>query len=195
MPASPCHRELEMQLSAAPSNRPSDRPRLWRVALYASLSALVGSAALISLSQAGPTAVWHDHSHHGVPVVVTPASVTTPPPLPRTGWTASADSQETAGNYAAANVLDGDANTVWQTTSGGAGAGLPHTLTVDMHTRQGISGLTYLPAAAIADGRVGRYRIEVSTDQAAWNTVATGTMADDATLKTVVFATVDARYV
>jgi galactose oxidase len=186
-----------MQLSAARPNRPSDRPRLLRFALYLGLCALVGSAAMVGLSPTAPTptAVWHDHSQHGAPVVVTPASVTTPPPLPRTGWTASADSQETAGNYAAANVLDGDPTTVWQTKSSGIGAALPHTLTVDMHARQRVSGLTYLPAAAIADGRVGRYRIEASMDGAAWKTVATGTMADDATLKTVAFATVDARYV
>ena len=60
----------------------------------------------------------------------------TDPPLPRTGWTAAADSQETAaGNNAAANVLDGNTATIWHTHEHTAASPLPHTLTVDMRPR------------------------------------------------------------
>jgi galactose oxidase len=182
------------KFSAWPA-RPSGRLRLWHVGLVAALCALLGAAVLVNLGQGARPA--QTHAPHGVQVELVPASVTTPPPLPRTGWTATADSQEAAaGHYAAANVLDGDAGTAWQTKTSGRGDALPHTLTIDMHVRQRISGLTYLPWAGTApNGRVGRYRIDVSTDGVTWGTsVATGTLADDATLKTVTFATVEARY-
>jgi hypothetical protein len=43
----------------------------------------------------------------------------TDPALPRTGWTAAADSQETVKeNGAAANVLDGNTATIWHTAYG-----------------------------------------------------------------------------
>ena len=49
------------------------------------------------------------HSHGAVTVMAAAA-------LPRVGWNVVADSQETvAGNFAAANVLDDDAATIWHT--------------------------------------------------------------------------------
>jgi galactose oxidase len=170
----------------------------WRFALLlAALCALLGAATLVSLHQSTPVpAVANFHPPHALPVRLVPASVTTPPPLPRTGWTVSADSQETAaGNYAAANVLDGVADTAWRTASGPRAGAMPHALTVDMHASRQVSGLTYLPPSTDADGRVGRYRVDVGTDGVAWKAAGTGTFADDATLKTVTFATVEARYV
>ncbi|WP_030843473.1 hypothetical protein [Streptomyces sp. NRRL F-4474] len=51
--------------------------------------------------------------HHGI----APANAMEPaaPVLDRAGWTATASDEETTGeNGRAANVLDGDANTIWQ---------------------------------------------------------------------------------
>jgi galactose oxidase len=182
------------------SDRLAGRTRLWRFGLPAAMCGLLAAAVVVTVGQRepAPAATIHNATHdtaaaHGLPVALVPASVVTPPPLPRTGWTASADSQDTAnGNGAAANVLDGDPATAWQSRSGN---GFPHTLTIDMQASHAISGLTYLPGTAgAAQGRVGRYRVDTSADGANWKTVGTGTFADDATLKTVTFATVRARY-
>jgi galactose oxidase len=119
--------------------------------------------------------------------------------LPRTGWTATADSAETAqGNYAAARAIDGNPATFWHTQWTPTVAALPHTLTIDMHATNTVTGLTYLPrpAGTGGNGRIGQYQIRVSTDGANFgNPVATGTFVDDATEKSVPVTSVQARYV
>jgi galactose oxidase len=120
------------------------------------------------------------------------------PTLPRTGWTATATSQETVReNGAATNVLDGNPTSFWHSRWGGTPDPLPHTLTLDALTSQLIGGLTYLPRPpSSGNGRIGRYRIEVSADAITWTTaVGNGTFADNAALKTVTFRAVTGRYV
>jgi galactose oxidase len=108
-----------------------------------------------------------------------------------------ADSQEVAAeNGVAANVLDGDLATFWHSKWSNGADPLPHTLTVDMKTPVTVGGVKYLPRAGNANGRIGQYRIEVSTDGTTWGTpVATGTFADNGTEKSATFAGVTARYV
>jgi hypothetical protein len=62
------------------------------------------------------------------------------------GWkVADVDSQETdQPNSAAANAIDGDPSTIWQTRLN-ADLALPHYLAVDMGGSHRIAGLTYLP--------------------------------------------------
>jgi galactose oxidase len=119
------------------------------------------------------------------------------PALPRTGWTVTADSQQTPGNLAA-NVLDGNTATFWHTAwSGGTDAPLPHRLVVDMHVVKLLSGLSYLPRqGAVRNGTIGRYTIETSTTGTAWAPVtASGTFADVSTAQTVTFDSALARFV
>jgi galactose oxidase len=119
------------------------------------------------------------------------------PALPRAGWTVAADSQETAReNGAAANVLDGNTNTIWHTKWGGGADPLPHTLTLDMHTTNLVSGLSYLPRPGnVHNGNIGQYRVETSTDGVTWAVpAATGTFADTGVAKTVTFPAAIARY-
>jgi len=118
-----------------------------------------------------------------VPVALTQAA-----PLPTRGWTATADSYPTL----AAKVLDGNAGTVWRTGP----TKLPHTITIDTHNRIAFSGLTYLPAADSASGRIGRYEVTISDNGTSWSRpIATGTWADDKTLKTVAVGTRVTRFV
>lgn len=128
------------------------------------------------------------HAAHIMPRAV-PVAVTTPAPLPRTGWSVTADSS--AGTTTAGNAIDNDPATTWRT----AATALPHNLTVDTGNLVAVSGLTYLPPADSANGRIGQYRIEVSTDGTAYAPAATGTFADDEVVKTVTFATVLTRFV
>src|SRR5437762_5500727 len=164
--------------------------------LTAVMTALVGVAA-ISNGQSAPAqdAGPPGHAH---PAFVA-AAVSGPAPIPATGWTVTADSQETAReNGAASNVLDGNTATIWHSAwSTTPAVPLPHTLTIDMHTTNVVSGLTYLPRQdGSRNGNIGQYRVEVSSDGSAYSApVASGTFADDATSKTVTFASVLTRFV
>ncbi|MFB8404263.1 discoidin domain-containing protein, partial [Streptomyces sp. NPDC055912] len=133
--------------------------------------------------------------HHGV----APANAMEPmaPLLDRTGWTAVASDEETAKeNGRAANVLDNDAATLWHSRWSGTAAPMPHSITVDMHRTTVVSALVYQPRATGANGRVGEYSISVSTDGRDWGSpVATGTLADDGSAKTLAFAPQGARFV
>ncbi|MFE6837015.1 discoidin domain-containing protein [Streptomyces sp. NPDC057705] len=132
--------------------------------------------------------------HHGI----APANAMEPtaPVLDRTGWTATASDEETAGeNGRAANVLDGNTNTIWHSKWSGTATPLPHTLTIDMHRTSVVSALVYRPRTNGPNGRIGEYGISLSTDGQAWGTpVATGTLADDAGTKTLGFAPQGARF-
>ncbi|HEU4346737.1 MAG TPA: discoidin domain-containing protein [Actinoplanes sp.] len=146
---------------------------------------------LTALTEAGDRGVWSAAAEINLLGGTDPA-------LPRTGWTASADSQETLkANYVAANVLDGNTATIWHSRySPSPPAPLPHHITVNMRVQNLVSGLSYLPRqGTVRNGAIGRYRIETSTDGATWWTAAAGGFADVSTAQTVSFEPRIARYV
>src|SRR5204862_100189 len=153
--------------------------------LTAVMTALVGVAA-ISNGQSAPAqdAGPPGHAH---PAFVA-AAVSGPAPIPATGWTVTADSQETAReNGAASNVLDGNTATIWHSAwSTSPAAPLPHWITIDMHTTNVVSGLAYLPRQdGSHNGTIGQYRIDTSTDGTNWGApVASGTFPDATTAQT-----------
>ena len=156
----------------------------------ATLIMCLGTGAVVAL-RAGtgePAAARDPHAAHVMPRAV-PVAVTTPAPLPRTGWSVTADSS--AGTATAGQAIDNDPATMWRT----AATALPHALTVDTHNQVAVGGLTYLPPADGPNGRIGQYRVEISSDGTTYTPVATGTFADDEVLKTVTFATVLTRFV
>ncbi|MEU6928786.1 discoidin domain-containing protein [Streptomyces sp. NPDC046374] len=118
--------------------------------------------------------------------------------LPRTGWTATAGDEETAKeNGRAANVLDGDAATLWHSRWSGTPAPPPHTLTIDTHRTTAVSALVYQPRKDSPNGRAGTYTVTTSTDGTTFGApVSSGTWRDDDTVKTATFTrTANARYV
>ena len=117
------------------------------------------------------------------------------PALARTGWTASAGSQDPTD--VARNVLDGDGLTIWSTAYTGTVPPLPHSITINMHARHVVTGLAYLPRQdGNPNGNIGRYSVFVSTDGVHWGRpVATGRWADDQTQKYAVFSRRSARFV
>ncbi|MFD7909265.1 discoidin domain-containing protein [Streptomyces sp. NPDC059752] len=133
--------------------------------------------------------------HHGI--VPANAMEPTAPVLDRAGWTATASDEETAAeNGRASNVLDGNTATIWHSKYAPTPTPLPHVITVDMHRTQVVSALVYRPRTNGPNGRVGEYSISLSTDGLNWATpVATGTLADDASTKTLGFAPQGARFV
>ncbi|MFI6642768.1 discoidin domain-containing protein [Streptomyces sp. NPDC050504] len=186
-----------------------DRPGLRRLARYRA-PGLVAVALTAVTAALLPLASAADDPRNGpVPEVrqplaaphhrAAPAEAMRPlaPVLPRDGWTATASDEETSGeNGRAANVLDGSTATIWHSKWTGTPAPLPHTVTVDMHRTQVVSALVYTPRLDGPNGRVGQYAVHLSADGATWGSpVATGTMADDNTVKTLSFAPKGARYV
>ncbi|MGW7438571.1 discoidin domain-containing protein [Streptomyces sp. NPDC054849] len=133
--------------------------------------------------------------HHAI----APANAMEPaaPVLDRAGWTATASDEETSGeNGRAANVLDGNTTTLWHSKWTGTPAPLPHSITIDMHRTAVVSALVYQPRAGGANGRIGEYSLSVSPDGQNWaSPVATGTLADDGSAKTLGFAPQGARFV
>jgi galactose oxidase len=154
-------------------------------------SALARYVRLTALSEAGNRGPWSSAAELNLLGRADPT-------LPRTGWTVTADSQESAGeNGVAANVLDGNPATFWHSQwSSTPPAPLPHSLTLDLQAATAVGGLSYLPRpAASPNGRIGRYTIESSTNGTAWTTrVTNGAFADSPVQQTVVFPPATARY-
>ena len=113
---------------------------------------------------------------------------------PRSTWAITADSSQ-AGNPPAA-AFDDNPATFFHSEYSPQLVALPHYVVIDMTAPFMVNGLTYLPRQdGTKNGNVGQYTVELSTDGASWTTVATGTFADDATLKEANFAVASARYV
>lgn len=112
----------------------------------------------------------------------------------RTGWTATADSNQPGND--AQNVLDGDGNSFWHTAYN-PDAPLPHQITIDMQTSRYVNALTYQPRQdGSFNGNIGEHKIYLSNDGVNWgNPVAIGTYLNDATTKRTVFPNTNARYV
>ncbi len=91
--------------------------------------------------------------------------------LPRTGWRARANSQETWGGYTPVSyVLDGNPRTLWHTQWWGSTPRPPHWVTLDMRSTQSITGLRYLPRQdGGINGTVAQYRVLLSTDGTTWS--------------------------
>lgn len=164
----------------------------WRLALIPVQVTLLSVAFVLMFSADPSPGHGLGHVLPGPVAFAAPAQTE----LPRTGWTASADSEETVRqDNRASNVLDGSTATLWHTPWSGT-PGFPHQITIDMKAVQSVSGLRYTPRqTSVLNGTVGRFRVEVSTDDTTWTEVGSGTWADDRTDKTASFAAVPARYV
>ncbi|WP_330294433.1 discoidin domain-containing protein [Streptomyces sp. NBC_00503] len=143
---------------------------------------------LTALTEAGGRGPWTSAAE--INLLGDPGTPAATVDLPRTGWTAAASDEETSGeNGRAANVLDGNGNTIWHSKwSGAAPAPFPHSITIDMHRTAVVSALAYQPRPDGANGRVGAYTITTSTDGATFGApVSAGAWRDDDTVKTATF--------
>ncbi|KAF2743355.1 carbohydrate-binding module family 32 [Sporormia fimetaria CBS 119925] len=114
--------------------------------------------------------------------------------LSKTGWTVTADSEETSSAAAqAAKAIDGNTGTIWHTKYSGTVAPLPHWFRIDQGTQVTVAGLSYLPRQDGGNGRIGGYNVQASNDSTTWTIVASGTWADNGEEKVAQFRT-RARY-
>jgi beta-glucosidase len=107
--------------------------------------------------------------------------------LSRTGWTVTASPSSTTD--LPARMLDGDTGTRW---SSGAPMANGNTVTLDLGAARTFSKVVMDSAGSTADYARG-YRVDVSTDNATWRTVGTGT--GTAALVTAAIGSQTARYV
>ncbi len=114
-------------------------------------------------------------------------------PMARNGWTATANTQETASeNAPASNVLDGNNGTFWHSKWGGGHDPHPHELVVDLGAQRVFSGFTMLPRqGGSSDTRIRDYRLFVSKDGMDWGAPRVESVfANNNSLQTVYFAPV-----
>ena len=112
------------------------------------------------------------------------------PYLPRTGWTATADSEmrSRGGLHPAIHAIDGNNATIWHSSwEPQPPARLPHRLNIfwPSDVEYQVSGIMMLPRQDGSTGRIGRYRVLLSTDGETFSrkAVATGKWSDDGTAK------------
>jgi hexosaminidase len=118
--------------------------------------------------------------------------------VPKAGMrVVSADSQETAAeNGAAANAIDDNPYTNWNTAYSGGVAPLPHEIVLDLGRPYRLGGLRYLPRQdGGVNGRVSGYEVSFSDDGSHWKIAASGRFTDDQTEKEVDWSPAAARYV
>ena len=132
-------------------------------------------------------------------ITVEPAGANQTTTVPRTKATVrSVDSQETTGeNGAAVNAIDGSASTFWSSRWSGSVAPLPHEIEIDLGYGCNVAGFRYLPRQdGISNGNIAQYEFYVSGDGVNWGSpVATGTFANTAAEKQVLFTAKAGRYV
>jgi hypothetical protein len=118
--------------------------------------------------------------------------------IPQDQMTATADSYQ--ANYASwccepHFAIDGDPTTLWHSQFSPYQP-LPHWITLDLGGSYNVTGLQYLPRQdGNYNGNITSYTISVSTDGTNFTQVATGTWADDPTLKSATFPARTARYI
>lgn len=94
-------------------------------------------------------------------------------------------------------AIDGNTETWWHTdySGGHTSAVAERWITLDLGSVQTIDGYRYYSRSGQSNGRVGEYKIEVSTDGQDWKEAATGTWENTVGWKLAEFEAVDARYV
>jgi len=93
------------------------------------------------------------------------------------------------------SAVDGNPATFWHSVYSPSNLPLPHTATIDLGNIQLLNGFNYLPRQdGNANGRIGQYTLEASTNNAAWTQVASGTWVDDPSRKHVGFPSRNVRY-
>jgi len=130
----------------------------------------------------------------GAPVPTVPAGPW-PHFVPPTAEAATASSANSG--YPASNAVDGQVTTLWHSQFSPTHDPLPISLTVDLGAVQTVTGLTYQPRLdGDITGTITGYTVEVSSDGVTFAAAAApGTWSQDALLKSVQIAPVQARYV
>jgi hypothetical protein len=95
----------------------------------------------------------------------------------------------------AANILDGNDNTIWHTQWRTAKPQHPHHVTIDMGQANMINGFAYQPRKSNATGRILKYAFYISADGKTWgDPIASGSLPDGEELQQVSCKAVQGRF-
>jgi hypothetical protein len=90
--------------------------------------------------------------------------------------------------YEAANVLDGNPDTIWHTAWGENAPAYPHEIRIELPQDLRIKGLAYLPRQDMSNGWISRYEVYVSADGRDWGEpAASGSFEKGRDRKTIAF--------
>jgi galactose oxidase len=79
-----------------------------------------------------------------------------------------------AGNEGT-KAIDGNTSTFWHSQYSPTLASLPHNAVLDLGSSKLVNGISYFPRQdGNNHGVIGQYKVETSTDQTTWTTVASG---------------------
>jgi alpha-galactosidase len=166
------------------------------------VSVNLGTAKVVSLVVGdGGDGGYNDRTDWGGLQISCGAPVATQPGGPWPAFAPSGSLSATASSanngYPASNAVDGQVTTLWHSQFSPVHDPLPISLTIDLGSVQKVTGLTYEPRLdGDVTGTVTGYTVEVSSDGVTFTSAAApGTWPQDATLKSVQFAPVSARYV
>jgi hypothetical protein len=98
----------------------------------------------------------------------------------------SADSQVWCNQ--AANILDGDPQTIWHTPWKDVPPQFPHDVVIEFKMPVRVSGLRCLPRQDGQNGWIKSYIVQVSDDEKIWREIVRGELAQSAEEKTIRFA-------
>ena len=96
-------------------------------------------------------------------------------------------SDEKGEGEGAANAFDGDVSTIWHSKWKGKAAKYPHFVVCDYESVQTLVGVIAVPRQEQSNGRVKRYRLEMSDDAKTWRTVKEGKLPDTSDLSEITF--------
>jgi hypothetical protein len=114
--------------------------------------------------------------------------------VPQTQMTATASSYQ--AGYPPSQAIDGNPSTLWHTEWDPVRVYPPQSITLNLGGSYNVSGLTYLPRQdGNPNGIITSYEVLVSQDGTTFTQVASGSWAEDETLKQVTFPAVQASYV
>ena len=106
--------------------------------------------------------------------------------------TATASSYQQDGSNPS-NVLDGSTSTMWH--SAWNITTMPHYIDLEIDESTEVKGLIYTPRQSGTNGNLLEYQIQVSDDGVDYETIATGTLENNAQAKTIDFGPVTTKHV
>ncbi|NOU70363.1 hypothetical protein GC098_02745 [Paenibacillus sp. LMG 31458] len=165
----------------------------------ARLSVVEGSNTIIAKGELGTgfnATVAVKVTIDGVTVISRPMTISVVvDTVPQSKMTATATSQETAGeNNAASMAIDGNPGTIWHTKWNGSDV-LPQSITLNLGGTYKINKVAYLPRQGGSNGNITGYNVYVSTDGVSFTKVASGNWDNNSAEKYATFTSTNASYV
>ena len=128
--------------------------------------------------------------------VTVPVAVPDARCVPRERMTASATNAQLSPDYGPQNAIDGVDTTLWHTRYSPSRDPLPQSITLALDGAHDVAELAYQPRLdGNLNGTITTYDIAVSGDGQQFTTVASGSWAPDATLKTAALSAAGVRFV